>query len=323
MDVNEVSHRDSIVKILGTLGLDTGFIRKSGTNIMIGCPFAKAGGHSKSVDSTPSFGIRLENGKFLYNCFSCGRRGRSLIDFVLKLQQENIVSSKVNAYEIQNSLKITYPSFIVEGNDEKKTDVLELGDCVPAHTSKSALEYLRSRGLKDRYIKDMEIYYDRENKTIIYACYDKTHALVGKVSRSLNGKGSNYYNDGDVGSFLYYEWKVKGCNGIIVEGMHDVLKLHQHLCINGMNDDYSVVGLFGSEVTDLQCKKLIRNFSSLFVMGDNDMAGIKMEKMIYRKCHKKLPTIFSCEYEGKDPDRIESPKLLKRVLSMAKIKVWN
>jgi hypothetical protein len=52
-------------------------------------------------------------------------------------------------------------------------------------------------------------------------------------------------------------------------------------------------------------------------MGDNDQAGIDMEKRIYTRLSKQVPLIWRARYDYQDPAKIPTAKTLAHVLEGA------
>ncbi len=302
--------RDATINYLGSIGIDVAYQRFTNDNIMLRCPFAKVGGHTHTIDSNPSFGIKVTRNGFTFNCFTCGRKGRSLIALVNMMNAEGVSDVNVQSvYDLQNSLQVQFPkwdeTFILNPREEVKHDALK-------NFKKKSLpmfKYNLKRGIRRSIGETFELHYDFENSKIIFPVFNYDNKLVGTVEHSIIGELPKYKNsDFDSGSYLYPEWLIKGGIGIVVEGMYDTIKVYQHLKDWDMLRDYSVVNTFGSKVSAKQKRKLVKYFDRLILMGDNDMAGIKMERDIYDSIRKKLPLIFKANYRGSDPAEIGKQK---------------
>jgi DNA primase len=300
---------DATLKYLHSIGLDLDAMKFTGNNIMIRCPFASVGGHASEIDRKPSFGIKIDSSGFTFNCFTCGRKGRSLISFVEMLNSEDITNVAVESvYALQNSIQIKFPKFgqsdVVE---KKKQEPVELKGL--KKKSLPLYNYNLKRGVKKSITEELNFRFNNRTNRVVFPIYDYEQNLVGTVSHSINGEQPKYKNsDFNVGDYLYLEWLIKGGVGIIVEGMYDAVIVYQHLKDLGMLRDYSVVSTFGSKISSGQRRKLIKFFDTIILMGDNDMAGIKMEKDIYNSIRKKVPLIFKAGYKGKDPADISKKK---------------
>lgn len=296
--------REALLDALVQLGIDATVHRETNNNLMIQCPFAVISGHSKDFDSKPSFGLRLSERGFQWNCFTCGRSGVSFVDFVDALVEEKVIRNSGDAYSVQNSIQIQYPDFYGDKNSEEKKlptpDELEGFD----KFTRKFLDYNQGRGLSLATIKRANLMYDVKNRRVIFTCYDFDGKYLGNVGRSIEGD-KRFYNSIDTGDILYLEWLVKEDTiGIVVEGMYDALLVLQHIYSLGLQYAYSVVGMFGAKVSVNQCKRLINKFDHLILMGDNDEAGIKMEKTIYNMVKKRITVVERLEYNGHDPGSI-------------------
>ncbi len=307
-----------VVEFLESIGIDVSFKRFTNDNVQIRCPFATLGteisGHQHLVDSNPSLGIKITTDGFMWNCFTCHRKGRSFISFVNALQKYNLVKDSVDAYAIQNSVKVSFPDYYEQWIDNPSDEkIIDLSKFVSAYQSKAVREYhdkIRKAKGSSNYnhevFQDCDVLYSREMHQIIFPQYDCDikDIPVGYVEHYINGRKPKYNNNFDTGSYLFLEWMAKGKIGIIIEGMYDTIKVYQHLKSLDMLKTHSAVGMFGSEVSSIQINKIVRLFHTIIIMGDNDDAGIGMEKRIYFGVRRKMPLIFRLRYNGKDPDQV-------------------
>ena len=298
--------RDRVIDFLEKIGIDVKLRRFTTDNVQIQCPFAiiPNSGHEHAIDRKPSFGLQITATGFRYNCFTCHRKGRSLVQFVDALVKEGVIESNISAYELQNSVKIEFPDYYEQHYDNVKDDTDKF-KIIPGeqHFSNVAVnELFCKRKLERKTISEMGLLYDGKLWRIIFPCYNKKKIIIGYVAQFINGRLPKYKNFIDSGELLYLEWLIKGKIGIIVEGMYDAIKVYQHLRNLDMLKKYSVVGTFGSEISSTQIDLFVRYFKVLILMGDNDYGGKRMEKSIYYMCRKKLPLIYKAEYPHKDPD---------------------
>jgi len=298
--------RAAVIKMLVELGIDVTYQRFTNDNIMLRCPFAHLpdSGHSSGEDSNPSFGIKITNNGFLYNCFTCDRKGRSLIQLGKQLVEEKVVVEYSDVYDIQNSVEIQLPEFYEKHVDNPRKVALTR---LKSYNNKDQvfIDYNAGRGLDMADILVARLRYDKEAEQVIFPNFTEADRLVGTVRKSIVGAWPKFTNDFDTGSYLYLEWLIEGAKGIVVEGMYDALLVYHHLRRLDKLDEYSVVGTFGAKVTNLQIRKLIKHFDSIILMGDHDDAGCSMERSIYARAKSKLPHIYRLRYYGKDPGMIK------------------
>jgi len=295
--------RDAVVRMLTKMGVDVTYKRFTNNNIMVRCPFAGVSGHSRGYDSNPSFGIKITDKGFLYNCLTCDRKGRSLIQFGNQLVDENVVKSALDTYTIQNSVALAFPEFYVKDVDNPRKVALTR---LKSFDNKSLefINYNLSRGLDRTDIHTARLRYDKEVQQIIFPAFDADNHLVGTVRKSVVGAWPKFTNDFDTGGHLYLEWLIKGKIGIVVEGMYDALLVYHHLRKLGKLNTYSVVAVYGAKITKVQVKLMVKYFDSIAIMGDHDEAGIMMEQRIYNMIRWKLPHVYRLRYLGKDPGEI-------------------
>jgi len=295
--------KEKLIKFLEELGIDVTYKRFTSNNVMIRCPFAKVSGHAKQYDNNPSFGLRLSNNGFYYNCFTCGRRGRSIIQFVDALVKEGVIAKKITGYELQNSIKSRFPKYTetVEDNEEalyvKNVDGID-------YDNRKIFTYNRKRGLNKKTIRIAKIGYLKKYSSVIFPVYDYNNVLRGYVYHRIDGRLPRYKNKLDTSNVFYLEWLIQGTKGIIVEGIYDALITYQHLRQLKLLNEYSVISTFGTSFSTQHLRLLVHYFDTLIIYTDNDIAGIKMEKKLIKFLRKKLPSMYSIEYEGKDPAEV-------------------
>ena len=143
----------------------------------------------------------------------------------------------------------------------------------------------------------------------------------------MNNHQIKYFNyfGFDKSRYVFGEHKVRpGTKLVVVEGLLDTVKVWQRLNQEELLDEYSVVGLLGSEPSKEQCSKLVRLSSEVILFLDNDTSGQmgmnklakKLESSVYLKC------IDYPENLGSDPDDlVENNVSLKDLFSAAKLLV--
>lgn len=290
---------------LSKYGIDIENYKISNNNIQIHCPFASVSGHSDYYDRKPSFGFKVTKGGFKYNCFTCNRKGNSFIQLVDELKKYNLIKSDINPYNTQNEIlsylfkKYKSDSKIKDNKNDEKIEPL-IG--VPDYSDIDFIEYNLKRGVDIKILKLLNVRYNKKDKSIIFPVYNFNGKYLGyiKHNRFSEPKYKNYINHKN---FLYLENKIIKIptKGIIVEGVYDAIVTYSHLLKLNLTYDYSVVAILGSSINDYQYNLFIEYFSSLILYGDNDEAGIKMEKLLYNKFKYKIPNIWRMRYNGNDP----------------------
>lgn len=293
-------------KILNKLeeaGIDISNNKVSNNNILIKCPFAHISGHSKGYDSNPSFGFKVTDKKgFVYNCFTCHRSGTSFIKLYEELKKYNIINNKLNPYDIQNELIISIFSNKGNRDDAEKKEIYNLvGE--PNYSNYEFISYNLKRGINVKTLKELRIRFDEKTSDIIIPAYDFYGHYKGYINHNPNRIDKKYINKFSSKDFLFLENKIllKGRKGIVVEGVYDAIKIYQFLNELNLRYDYSVIALLGSSPPAIQINLLTEYFNSLLLMGDNDKAGIEMEKNIYRIIKYKIPNIWRVKYDKSDP----------------------
>ena len=304
---------NKIMQKLSEIGIDTSYHKISNNNIIIRCPFAHISGHSKGYDSNPSFGFKITDGKgFVYNCFTCKRRGNSFIKLYEELKKYGIVNGKLNPYDIQNEILLSVLSKKHQNEKESSKEIHSLIG-IPDYSNIKFIEYNLKRGINVKTLKDLRIRYIEQTGDIIIPVYNFYGHYKGYIKHNPNNLKKKYINKFDDKDFLFMENKIllKGKKGIVVEGVYDAIKIYQFLTELNLIYEYSVVSLLGSSPTKTQLDLLIDYFSALLLMGDNDEAGIKMEKMVYNILKYKIPNIWRIKYEKDDPAELSKEEFEK------------
>jgi DNA primase len=147
--------------------------------------------------------------------------------------------------------------------------------------------------------------YDTYRNRIIIPLFDRQHQLIGFAGRSLgdakpkyiNPKESEVYVKSDTWFGLERAGKSmqKANNAYVVEGYFDVISLH----CNGVDN---AIASCGTEVSDMQVRRLKAYTTTVSVMYDGDAAGQRkitgvVQKVLKHGLHAQVVAL-----EGVDPD---------------------
>jgi 5S rRNA maturation endonuclease (ribonuclease M5) len=266
--------------------------------------------HKENVDRNPSFGLKVSKQGFLYNCFTCGIRGRSLVKFIEELQRHDIIPETMEAYKLQNAI---HPEFHEYGKgtyrDNEEIRVVK----VPGEVGSRDLAYIqyhRERGVKLNTLDDLQVRYIKKDAKVIFPVYDWKHRLKGYVEHKIKSSYPKYSNEVNKSENLYLEWLIRRnvtC-GIVVEGIYDAIVTYQHLYDLGQLNNFNVVAMLGSKIGAKQVDLVSKYFNRVILYADNDEAGIMMEDKFYQFGHKKIPAIYRLRYMGGDPADVNIEK---------------
>lgn len=300
---------DAVIQFLESYGIDCGYKKFTNYNVQLRCPFAAYTlMHRDGVDRNPSFGLKVSNQGFMYNCFTCGKKGRSLISFIEELQKYNIIESTMDAYKLQNAI---HPVFHEYGKgtyrDNKKIIVSKIpGEA--CSNDRSYIKYNRDRGVKVSTLEHLSVRYIKRNAKIIFPVYNWKKQLNGYVEHKINNHYPKYSNEVNKSENLYLEWLIRrnivSC-GIIVEGIYDAIVTYQHLYDSGLLNTYNVVAMLGSKISYKQVDLVSSFFRRIILYADNDEAGIMMEEKFYNLGKGKIPVIYKMYYQGGDPADVD------------------
>lgn len=310
---------DLTLEILHTLkkyGLDISNYKISNNNVQIRCPFASISGHTDYFDSKPSFGVKITESGFVYNCFACKRSGKSLIDFINNLIEHNLIDKNVNPFELQNLINLKVFKNLNTAKNKKLNEEQQIKPLIgePDYSNIKFIEYNLKRGVNTSTLKSLGIRYYEKTNSVIFPVYNFYGKYVGYIKHNIDSQ-PKYDNQLNKRSILFLENRIirKETKGIIVEGVYDAIITYQHLVDLKLNYEYSVVATLGSGVTSEQIMLIDDYFSSLILYGDNDEAGIKMEQFIYRYFKNRKPLIWKMRYEGKDPATVSKESFLQNL----------
>ena len=154
--------------------------------------------------------------------------------------------------------------------------------------------YYVNRGYSEKVLDEFDVGACWEKGKPMYGravapVYDEDNNMIGCVGRVMHEdyNGHKWINSKNFncGSYLYGYWlSAKHIREtktvVIVEGQGDVWRLWEAGIKN-------VVGIFGSSLSDAQCRTLETSGAlSIVILTDNDEAGLKAKKSIRQKCDR-------------------------------------
>lgn len=302
-----------IVDTLIALGCDPHDIRPYQGNVASPCPMApwthlKDGQvEGEGRPGEPSLMVKISPDEpSLYKCWSiaCGYQGlfknlvvavfrkagkpHELADLVIRvLDREKIDFNKVldrtgNLYKPKRVKPLTPEAF------ESKIEVWDEVELQSfQRLAKKSLFF--GRGGTRRQAKKWGIVYDPFKQRVVFPIRRHDGALVGLVGRATKPdqkrKYQNYWGFGKT-KFVYGEQfvpdDVPGL--IVVEGMLDVIAVERAIEGHPKYGDYRPVGLFGSDFSPRQRKKLLTWQTTVIVFLDSDRAGVQGAQKVIEGC---------------------------------------
>ncbi len=240
-------------------------MHKSGDNIQVTCPV-----HAHGQESHPSCFISINPNKQISygtaHCFTCGFKG-SFSKFVgacfnknesfgqhwlLSKYADVIIDNKFNLKPIDLSENIVEKPKIL---DESILDKFE-----------SYHPYMTKRGISDQVIKDFNLKYDQNKRSIVFPVYNTRHQLSFLTRRSVDSK--QFYIDAGANKDIVYALdKAQNYSEVyVVESQINCLVLWSW--------GYPAVALLGAGTTPGQLKELREsNIISFKLCYDGDSAG--------------------------------------------------
>lgn len=296
-------------------------VKRSGpTNIMAVCPFHQSRKHG-GEEHSPSFTMSLTQG--LYYCFACHARG-TLRKFLVEV---GLPRARVDDYqELFTELDKYKP---------KPPDPLRPEEIVSEPLPEGFLglfDYcptdLLKEGFQEETLRSFDVGYDSLHDRITYPLRDENGQLIGISGRSLDGSGSRY----KVYDTEYTEWGLperKTKKGGILWNAHNVMpelyfsKADMLVVVEGFKACMwvhqagirNVVALLGSFMSRPQQWLIERTGAEVYVMLDNDEAGLNGRKVVASELAKSL-SVRLVEYNAPQPSDL-TPDELETALATA------
>lgn len=292
-------------------------IVKEGEWLMIPCPLAEWK-HEKGTDSSPSFGIHIEDDDESYcHCFTCKTKGP--LDYLLTLlegytgdsyrrlkrevESNEMYALRLPEWDKRKSAKTSKKAELGEPIDELLVDVYDPACDHP---------YLATRGVLPCTTEELDLRVDPDNRgaeRILFPVrtpdgrfYGYTGRATGKeepkvrdylgMPKKLMLLGSQYI---DTTKHRYV---------ILVEGLFDFAILFQL--------GYPVVATMFSSLTPEQAAILLEFGLPVMVFFDNDTAGVDGGEVVYTTMAHHVP-VLSVTYPTKKTIRVKKNSKRKRV----------
>lgn len=351
--VQEVKDRVNIADFIGNYVE----LKMMGATLKGLCPFHQ--------EKTPSFVVNEE--RQVFKCFGCGEGG-DVFTFLEKIEGFNFREAlEYLAERAGVELKKFNQSKDWGNLKDKKTRVYKLNQAsarffnflLTDHPSgKKALEYIKSRGLTDKTIKDFQIGYapngyqlkpwifkqgfndvdltnagrpERFRERVIFPLKDALGNIVGFTGRSLDDNNHPKYLNSPETEVFKKNKNIYGLSEgkdeirhlksiILVEGQMDVISSHQAGFKN-------VVASSGTALTIEHLQILRRYSEDLILIFDNDEAGAKATLKaieLSQGLDFNLKTV-SMPPDFKDADEIikKNPEIWQQMIAEAKPAIEN
>lgn len=312
-------------------------VKKSGPdNIMAICPFhRKADG---TEEKNGSFALNIRNG--LWYCFSCHERG-NLWTFLKMMGVSRVQAETLYGY-ILNTLETTEgprdPLRPINAADTPlEESFLGLFDGVPQTLVDTDAES-GEPGFPPELLRKYDIGVDAKHERITFPIRDWRGKLVGISGRALHPWQKPRYK---VYTREYIEWGVpareldKRCiiwNAhnvfaqlqhekdpelryvVVVEGFKACLRLIQHGFTN-------TVALLGSYMSDEQKQLIQRMGCEVYLMLDNDEAGIDGSISMGRLLMESM-TVRYVDYPAAQPSTLDKSAIEDAIIRAENFSVW-
>lgn len=299
----------ALLEALGKKGeVSSGWVRSN-------CPLAPYL-HEKGTDNKPSFGIRLDTGR--YNCFSCN--SGSLTSLLLELEFHGYDADQLKlARAVLNNVELEVPPLPAftefdapshppfEEWPEYWLDQFPSAVAVPV-----ALKYLEGRGLTLQEIADHDLRFDIVRQMVVYPFRNAYGKFAGARGRAVNPDGLQHFdytwNEVNNTKMVWYNEPAlaKGKPVVVVEGQLDCIKVLRHY-------DCVVAGMT-AKPTPEKLRKLMQA-PAVVLMLDNDHTGRMARERFVKALGDDVPlALIDLPAGVKDPDKAD-PEWLKSVFN--------
>jgi DNA primase len=327
--------RKRLEDVLTRLGITD--ILDYGDNLNIPCLLAPwRMGHSSGSDHSGSMGIRInKDGESSVHCFSC-KFGGTLTYLIMKYAQLSKRKDLVDLISEVEEIEAGDPVQLVLGignygdTDTKalsKDVVLCEGILRMLFEEKRSMKYLENRGIREDTLDYWGCLYDKNFQRVVFpvrissphkfGC-DRLQTLVGAIGRSIGGvskaKYFNYFKFSKMRYFFGENLATPNTQAIVVEGVLDTVAVWQALKDAGKLEEYSVLGLMGSEASAIQQKRLCEEYSSVVSFFDNDPPGWTGQRRLIKDIQErtllrgvKYPVMSGMQ--GGDPAKLVQDKV--------------
>ena len=304
--------------------------------VRITCPFAPWT-HKNKRDQHESFGVEVnKDGSSFYHCFSCKKAGEFWLLFRtmgIHMKDEvdalNEISKEVYKEDVMDMASgrlaraVQKYDYDLEDHIEEEEELPDLAHMEYLYKSfdpehEYLTHYLNDRGLRPEQIKNFGLVWDENRERVVIPVYSATDDFVGMVGRAIDPDDQiqKVYNyPGTRTDFGFGRLPGDPLESyhriIIVEGMFDLMKTYQNLCDLGLQNEYGVVCVFKSILSEYQTSWLEELGKSIYFFFDNDTAGqdgwFKAQKALKGRVPRL--TRITTDSEDEDAGDIDSGEL--------------
>jgi len=294
-----VSKEQAVYDVLVKSGFK---VRRGNGNLSIPCPLAPYSAlHKSDRDRRASMGIKVTDTAVLVNCFTCGFKSGQISYLYKKLAYHNHAWKPAVDHCIElekNFLAMGMASLASQGYFKKQEKQVQVTEEQWQPYANKFSRYLLTRNISLETGKRWGVGLDEQSNRVMIPIRDFKGKLFGAVGRAVSDKMQPKY--------LNY-WQFKKSNHllgahlintnkkiIVVEGSLDAMRADEAICRAGLSDEYAVVSILGSRISDKQCELIRACGLEVIIALDYDQAGYDGTKLAYSKLSKMLITKVAC-----------------------------
>lgn len=274
-----------------------------GDEVVVTCPCDE---HKGGMESHPSCGVVAVDTKDVeygtFHCFTCGESGPLYVLIAKAMNKDEEYAKEWLVEHFGNVFverRLDLP--MIDLYNDKRTKQV-VGDSLSSLDSYCS--YLSKRKLSRAICERFNVKYDKDNKCVVFPCYDEFGRLVMTTRRSVENK--RFYIEKDIEKPIYL------LNEIIKNNIQEVCVCESQ--INALTCwEYGVpaIATFGCNITSKQFE--ILNKSGIFVYNllfDGDDAGDKGIARFIKNIRKDVIVNVVPMPRGKDVNDLEKEEFL-------------
>lgn len=259
-------------------------------------------------DRSPSWSMNAETG--LWICYSCGARG-SLVSLISELTGDEASLIDVHSFLINSSLSRITRTEVAE--EEPEVDWLSY-----SRFSNVPDAYLYNRNLDLNMVRKHGVRWDIKNKSWVIPIISPAGDLMGWQSKKVDWV-RNYPIGVKKSHTLFGIEQFRNGTAVLVESPLDVVRMAPVL------ETAQGLGTFGAYVSDEQIRLLGSVANQVIVAMDNDEAGIKASKMLFRNLPRFDKGVLWLNYKNtnaKDIGDMTDEEIMHAVSTATAIPGW-
>lgn len=295
---------------------------RGGANVLIACPFAAEPGspHRNTVERNPSMSISIrEADRSPWYCWTCQHRGGEVAALVTQLGEAYGISSHETdplRFWAQDHELPDLDTLLARLGAPQEPPSIHITEEMLGEMTQSVPQFILDRGYTLDTCRAWGLGYDYEQDRLVIPVRDAAGRLLGILERACwDDQQPKYLIDEGFrkSDHLFGLQRCRfNCPVLLVEGPLDVIWLHQ---IGYSESD--VISTMGTSVSETQRLALVRGWSEVWVLYDNDDPGRQGARKAAERLQSLLP-VSIVPYppgtpDGRDPNDFSKDAIMAMV----------